>query len=56
LEPSFIGPETEVGRDPDRRALEVEDLRPVLDGPVLRRGLSDRGQERQPEEVPTCTW
>src|SRR5712692_7532221 len=40
-------PETEVGRDPHRRALEVEDLRPVLD-----RRLADFGEQRQAEEVP----
>src|SRR5712691_7607867 len=45
------GPVAEVGRDPDRRALEGEDLRPVLDGPVRRLGLLDLGGERQAEEV-----
>ena len=39
-------PETEVGRDPHRRALEVEDLRPVLDRPVLWRRLADFGEQR----------
>src|SRR3989442_4741235 len=45
-------PETEVGRDPDRRALEVEDLRPVLDRPVLGRRLADFGGERQAGGIP----
>src|SRR5213592_166910 len=45
-------PETEVGRDPHRRALEVEDLRPMLDRPVLWRRLADFGEQRQAEEVP----
>src|SRR2546430_6115253 len=45
-------PEAEVGRDPHRRALEIEDLRPVLDRPVLGRRLTDVGHERQAEEVP----
>src|SRR5947207_3561510 len=45
-------PVAEVGRDPDRGAFEAEDLRPVLDGPVLGLRLADLGEERQAEEVP----
>ena len=37
-----VVPEAEVGRDPHRRALEVEHLGPVLDRPVLGRRLADR--------------
>src|SRR5436309_1881127 len=48
----LVRPKAEVGRDPHRRALEVEDLRPVLDRPVLGRGLADLAGERQVEEVP----
>src|SRR5439155_371964 len=51
-EASLTRPVTEVGRDPHRRALEVEDLRPVLDRPVLGRRLADFGEQRQAEEVP----
>src|SRR5438034_798201 len=40
------------GRDARRRALEVEDLRPMLDRPVLWRRLADFGEQRQAEEVP----
>src|SRR5438093_1543484 len=48
----LVRPKAEVGRDPHRRALKVEDLRPVLDRPVLGRGLADLAGERQVEEVP----
>src|SRR5256885_1159055 len=42
-------PVAEVGRDPDRGAFEAEDLRPVLDGPVLGLRLADLGEEWQAE-------
>src|SRR2546425_8212550 len=50
-EAALVGPEAEVGRDPDRRALEVEHLGPVLDRPVLGRRRADLREQRQPEEV-----
>src|SRR5512145_1419570 len=50
-EPAVTRPEAEVGRHPDRRPLEVEDLGPVLDRPVLGGRLADRRHQRKPEEV-----
>src|SRR2546426_2375473 len=44
-------PEAEVGRDPHGRALEVEDLRPVLDRPVLGHRRADLGCERSEEHT-----
>src|SRR2546427_4015655 len=51
-EAAVARPEAEVGRDPHGRALEVEDLRPVLDRPVLGHRRADLGCERKVEEVP----
>src|SRR5439155_641903 len=50
-QPSLLGPKSKVGGDPHRRALELEDLGPVLDRPVIRRRLADRRQQRETEEV-----